>query len=94
MIVVAFAFALIAGAPAVNAENDSQTASARQVPKTGAAEIPEGKHLVRDRAGLIWLLPFGMYQPPEREMEIRYFKTREEPVAKGKAGRHLAVVST
>lgn len=84
LIVVALAFVLIAGAPAVNAENDSP----RQVPKTGAVEIPEGMHLVRDRAGLRWLLPIGMDQPPEREIEIRYFKTREEPVAKGKVGRH------
>lgn len=84
LIVVALAFVLIAGAPAVNAENDSP----RQVPKTGAVEIPEGMRLVRDRAGLRWLLPIGMDQPPERDIEIRYFKTREEPVAKGKVGRH------
>ena len=69
LIVVALAFVLIAGAPAVNAENDSP----RQVPKTGAVEIPEGMRLVRDRAGLRWLLPIGMDQPPERDIEIRYF---------------------
>lgn len=84
LIVVALAFVLIAGAPAVNAENDSP----RQVPKSGEVEVPAGMHLVRDRAGLRWLLPIGMDQPPEREVEIRYFKTREEPSIKGRIGRH------
>ncbi len=88
LIVVALAFALIAGAPVVNAENDTENDLPRQVTKTGAVEVPEGMHLVRDRAGLRWLLPIGMDQPPEREVEIRYFKTREEPIAKGKIGRH------
>lgn len=43
-------------------------------------------HLVRDRAGLRWLLPIGMERPPEREVEIRYFKSRETPTVKGRIG--------
>ncbi len=84
-------FVLLAGAPAVNAESDRVTSDhtqPRQVPKTGDVEIPPGMHLVRDRAGLRWLLPVGMEKPPEREVEIRYFKTREAPSRKGRIGSH------
>lgn len=79
-------FFLLAGAPSVNAEADPL--QPRQVAKTGEVEVPEGMHLVRDRAGLRWLLPIGMEKPPEREIEIRYFKTREEPTRKGRIGSH------
>ena len=84
-------FFLLAGAPAVNAEADrsgSNQLQPRQVPKTGDVEIPPGMHLVRDRAGLRWLLPVGMEKPPEREVEVRYFKTRETPTRKGRIGSH------
>ena len=56
----------------------------RQVPKTGPVDIPPGMHLVTDRAGLRWLLPEGMEAPPDREVEIRYFRTRVQPEEKGR----------
>ncbi|MBL7686905.1 MAG: hypothetical protein JNJ49_02650, partial [Bdellovibrionaceae bacterium] len=68
--------------PVFSAEN----LEPRQVAKAGAVDVPDGMHLVVDRAGLRWLLPNGMDTPPEREIEIKYFKTREVPRAIGQIG--------
>lgn len=34
-------------------------------------------HLVTDRAGLRWLLPNGVETPPEKAIEVKYFRARE-----------------
>lgn len=63
----------------------------RQVPKTGPVDVPAGMHLVTDRAGLRWLLPEGMETPPERDVEIRYFRTRVQPREKGRIRGHVVL---
>jgi Siderophore synthetase component len=56
-------------------------------------EIPPGMHLVIDRTGQKWLLPEGMDTPPEREVEIKYFKTKIVPQEIGRIGTHTVLSS-
>lgn len=79
---VSAALGLCIAAPAQSVES----LEPRQVTKAGAVDVPAGMHLVVDRAGLRWLLPDGMDTPPEREIEIKYFKTREAPRVIGQIG--------
>jgi hypothetical protein len=60
----------------------------RLVKKSGDVEVPPGMHLVRDRTGARWILPEDMTEPPEREIEVEYFKTREKPKIIGRIGNH------
>lgn len=54
----------------------------RHVSKNGDIVVPAGMHLMTDHTGLRWLLPIGMDTPPEKEIEISYFKTRVKPTVK------------
>lgn len=60
----------------------------RLVKKSGDIEVPEGMHLVRDRTGARWLLPLEMQTPPEREVEIEYFRNRNQPRVVDRIGMH------
>ncbi len=82
LVTASIAFGLMFSAPVHSVDS----LEPRQVAKAGAVEVPQGMHLVVDRAGLRWLLPEGMDVPPEREVQIKYFKTRELPRAIGRIG--------
>ena len=56
-------------------------------------EIPPGMYLMTDRTGQKWLLPEGMETPPEREVEIKYFKTKIVPREIGRIGSHTILSS-
>lgn len=60
----------------------------RQVSKHGAIDVPPGMHLMTDRAGLRWLLPDDMDEPPDREIAIKYFKASQTPSVIKSIGRH------
>jgi hypothetical protein len=71
--------------------NLSSTSEPRRVAKSGPVEVPRGMHLVRTRTGARWLLPKNMKEPPEREVEIRYYKAPRgsaDPETIGHIGDH------
>jgi hypothetical protein len=60
----------------------------RLVKKSGDVEIPPGMHLVRDRTGARWLLPEDMDTPPEREVQVEYYKNANKPRVTDRIGNH------
>tara|TARA_B100001248_G_scaffold262707_1_gene261259 strand:- start:4774 stop:6705 length:1932 start_codon:yes stop_codon:yes gene_type:complete len=60
----------------------------RIVAKNGSVEVPDGMHLVVDRAGQRWLLPIAMQEPPEKLRSPNYFVQKSEPKITKKIGSH------
>jgi hypothetical protein len=69
--------------------SQQKTLKPQHVAKSGDIVIPDGMYLTVDRTGSRWLLPIGMNEVPEQQVETRYFRTQEKPQQIGQFGTHL-----
>lgn len=91
-VVTALVFAFISTFSSLSFSTESalskQNQKPKQVTKNGVVDVPEGMHLITDRTGTRWLLPLSMSVPPERELNIAYYRAKTTPKVISQIGTH------